>query len=61
MFGKGDQMITDSLCGLILSMGKFYFYGSKVQKNEQNTRTFLREIYNRYCVEQKFTKTKLGV
>ena len=56
IFGKCENIKTDSICDLIILLGKFYLYRCKVQNNEVNLKMFIRELYNRYSVEKEISK-----
>ena len=56
IFGKCEIIKTDSICDLIILLGKFYLYRCKVQNNEVNLKMFIRELYNRYSVEKEISK-----
>ena len=52
LFGKNDSIKTDTICDLIILMGKYFIYRCKVQGKNPNIRMFVIDIYNRYCVEK---------
>ena len=53
IFGYSDQIKTDQVCDLIILLAKFYIYRSKVQGIVLNTNIFIKEIYQRYCIEKE--------
>ena len=40
-------------------MAKFYIYRSKVQDTVLNSKLFLKELYNRYCIEKEIHKNSM--
>ena len=52
LFGECQGIKTDKICNLIILMAKFYIYRCKVQKVTLNVKVFIKELYNRYCMEK---------
>ena len=52
LFGQSEFLFTDNVCDLIILMAKLFIYKCKVQGRTLNTRSFINEIYTRYCVEK---------
>ena len=52
IFGLCDIVHTDKTCDFIILAAKFYIYRCKVQKDILNIKTFISELYNKYCVEK---------
>ena len=52
LFGVEDGFVTDTICDLILLLGKFFIYRCKVQKTILSFKYFLRELYSRYLQEK---------
>ena len=53
LFGTSDCIKTDLVCDLIILIGKFYIYKCKVQNKDMSMAVFLKEVYNRYCIEKE--------
>ena len=53
IFGTSNCIKTDTICDLIILLGKFYIYGCKVQNRELSTKIFITELYNRYLIEKE--------
>ena len=49
-------MYTDIVCDLIIIMAKYYIYRCKVKQIEICINVFIKEIYQRYCIEKKLEK-----
>ena len=52
LFGKDNNIETDKICDLIILMGKYFIYRCKVQKTNLNLKYFIRELHNRYRIEE---------
>ena len=52
LFGECLDIKTDEICNLIILMAKFYIYRCKVRKVSPNIKIFIKELYNRYCMEK---------
>ena len=52
LFGIDHGFVTDTVCDLILLLGKFFIYRCKVQKINLSFKYFLRELYSRYLQEK---------
>ena len=59
IFGQSIQIKTDYICEFIVLMAKFYIYRSKVQDTVLNSKLFLKELYNRYCIEKEIHKNSM--
>ena len=59
LLGTSDCIKTDLVCDLIILIGKFYIYKCKVLKIEMSISSFIKEVYNRYCVEQEIYKNSI--
>ena len=59
LFGYCFEITTDSICDLIILIAKYYIYRCKVQKLNLNIQCFIRELYNRYCVEKIVYKSSV--
>ena len=59
IFGYSDQIKTDQVCDLMILLAKFYIYRSKVQGIVLNTNIFIKEIYQRYCIEKEIQKNSI--
>ena len=53
IFGTSNGIKTDTICDLIILLGKFYIYRCKVQNGELSTKIFITELYNRYLIEKE--------
>ena len=53
IFGQSFQIKTDNICEFIILLAKFYIYRSKVQDTVLNSKLFIQELYNRYCIERE--------
>ena len=53
LFGTSDSIKTDLVCDLIILIGKFYIYRCKVQNKDMSIAIFMKEVYNRYCIEKE--------
>ena len=58
LFGQDDFLYTDTVCNLIILMAKLYIYRCKVQNSILDLKTFMRELYLRYCQEKIIIKDK---
>ena len=61
LFGQSQFISTDKICDLIILMAKFYIYRCKVQGTLVQSKTFIHELHNRYCIEKKMAKNKQQV
>ena len=52
LFGIDNDFVTDTVCDLVLLLGKFFIYRCKVQKINLSFNYFLRELYSRYRQEK---------
>ena len=59
IFGQSIQIKTDYICEFIVLMAKLYIYRSKVQDTVLNSKLFLKELYNRYCIEKEIHKNSM--
>ena len=53
LFGQCANIYTDKVFDLIILMAKAFIYRCKVQGNRLNVTFFVKEIYTRYCIEEK--------
>ena len=60
IFGQSTQIKTDNICEFIVLLAKFYIYRSKVQNTVLNSKIFIQELYNRYCIEKEVHKNSLS-
>ena len=54
LLGQSEYIYTDSVCDLIILMAKFFIYRCKVQGSPLMLRIFIKELYERYCLEKMF-------
>ena len=59
LFGVSEFIFTDTVLGLILLSSKLYIYKCKVQGTELNLKIFMKELFNRYCVEKIVRKNSV--
>ena len=52
LFGNSINVYTDRVCDLIVIMAKFYIYRCKVQQIELCAHIFIKELYQRHCIER---------
>ena len=52
LFGICDTIKTDKICIFIITLAKFYLYRCKVQSTNPSIISFIKELYNRYCIEK---------
>ena len=55
-FGCSEYIYTDRVFDTILLLLKSYVYRCKVQDKELNKRVFIKELFNRYCIEKCLRK-----
>ena len=56
LFGQEDFMYTDQVCNLIIIMAKLHIYRCKVQGSYPHIKNFIKELYQRYCLEKVIIK-----
>ena len=52
LFGLSDSVYTDRVLDLIILMAKLFIYRCKVQTQPLIIRLFIRDIYERFCIEK---------
>ena len=59
LFGLNGNIVTDKTCDFITLMAKFYIYRSKVQDRQPLFQIFIKELFDRYCVEKYMRKNSV--
>ena len=59
LFGHSAEVQTDIICDLIGLIAKYYIYRCKVQKKDLSITVFIKELYNRYCIEKEIYKNNV--
>ena len=58
LFGHCEVIKTDKICDFIILMAKFYIYRCKVQSINLNINIFIKELFNRYKIENIICRNK---
>merc|ERR1712240_690751 len=56
LFGICEKTSSDKICDLIILLGKFYIYRSKVQHQILSVNIFMAELYTRYKIEREINE-----
>ena len=59
ILGQSTHIYTDKVFDLIVLMAKYYIYRAKVQDKPLLLKSFIRELYNRYCAEKVMRKNSI--